>query len=289
MVSVKTFFAYLLYALLATVFFLVLLFPEQTVKAYVDARLAAIDPSLHMIAETIRPTLPPGLKLIGVDLNRDSVQLAHFDVVRVSPDLATLLQDKKQVQFQARLADGTIEGRLTMADDSATGLLRMEADLTGIQLDKIGVIAANTPYDISGALTGRVTHDGGRPPTGGTSGVLTVSELQITPKTPFFGITELVIDQTDADFSMSSGNLRLKSLTFNGPMVEGKITGIIELRAPLTQSRLNLTGSAKPRPELIARLQETIPQGVINARTMGTQGVTFRIRGSIDNPDVSMR
>ena len=72
-------------------------------------------------------------------------------------------------------------------------------------------------------------------------------------------------------------------------MVEGKITGTIELRQPFEQSRLNLTGNAKPRPELLARLQETIPQGIVNTRTMGTRGLTFRVRGSIDNPDVSMR
>jgi hypothetical protein len=73
MISLKTIFAYGLYALLAVALFLVLLFPDQTVKAYVDGRLAAIDPSLSMAVETIRPAIPPGLKMIGVDLNRDSV------------------------------------------------------------------------------------------------------------------------------------------------------------------------------------------------------------------------
>jgi hypothetical protein len=72
-------------------------------------------------------------------------------------------------------------------------------------------------------------------------------------------------------------------------MLEGKITGTIELRQPLEQSRLNLTGNAKPQPELFARLQETIPEGVVNTRALGTRGVTFRIRGSLDSPDVSMR
>jgi len=104
-----------------------------------------------------------------------------------------------------------------------------------------------------------------------------------------FGITGLVMDQTDADFSISGGNLRLKSLTFDGTMVEGKISGTIELKHPFAQSRLNLTGNAKPRPELIARLQETIPQGIVNTRTLGTRGLSFRVRGSINSPDLSMR
>ena len=91
------------------------------------------------------------------------------------------------------------------------------------------------------------------------------------------------------EFSATGQNLRLKSVAFSGPMLEGKVTGTIELRRPFGQSRLNLTGNAKPRPELFARLQETIPQGIVNTRTLGTRGLTFTVRGSIDSPDVSTR
>ncbi|MBC2713498.1 MAG: type II secretion system protein GspN [Desulfosarcina sp.] len=201
----------------------------------------------------------------------------------------TLLQKKKQVQFQARLAEGTIKGRATLASASPSGLLRAEADLSQINLDQLDAIKANARFTLSGSLKGQMTHDGDRAPTGVTSGLLTVSELRIALKAPFFGITELVMDQTDAEFSVSGQNLRLKALAFDGPMVEGKITGTIELKHPFEQSRLNLTGNAKPRPELFARLQETIPQGIVNTRTLGTRGLTFRVRGSIGSPDVSMR
>ncbi len=289
MFSVKAIFAYLFYALLAAALFLYLLFPDQAVKAYMNSRLAAIDPLLTMAAETIRPTIPPGLKMTGIDLNRGSVRLAHFEEAQMSPDLTTLLQDMKQVRFQARLADGTVQGRASMASAGPSGPMRVEADLSQIRLDQLDAIKANARFTFSGLLKGRLTHDGDRAPAGMTSGLVTVSELRITLKTPFFGINELVLDQTDAEFSASGGNLRLKSLTFGGPMLEGKITGTIELRHPLEQSRLNLTGNAKPQPELFARLQETIPQGIVNTRTMGTRGLTFRVRGSIDSPDVSMR
>ena len=289
MFSLKAFFTYLLYALLAAALFLVLLFPDQAVKAYVDGRLAAIDPSLTLVAATIRPAIPPGVKMSGVDLNSGSVLLAHFDDARMSPDLLTLLQEKKQVRFQARLADGTIKGRAIMDDTGPSGRLQVETDLSQIRLDQIDAVKANDRFTLSGSLKGHVTHDGSRAPAGITSGLLTVSELRITLKAPFFGITDLLMDQTDAEFSVSGQNLRLKSLTFDGPMLEGKISGTIELRHPFEQSRLNLTGNAKPRPELFARLQETIPQGIVDTRTLGTRGLTFRIGGSIDSPDVSMR
>ena len=289
MISVKAIFAYLLYGMLAVALFSILLFPDQAIKDYVDGRLAAIDSSLSMVAKTIQPSLPPGLKMIDIDLNRDGVRLAHFEDARVSPDLATLLQDKKQVRFQAHIADGTINGRATMEPTGPSGPLRVEADISEIRLDKLDAIKTNVPFTLTGSLKGRMTHDGTRSPLGMTSGLLTVPDLHITLKAPFFGITELVMDQTDADFSLSGGNLRLKSLAFDGPMLEGKITGTIELRHPFEQSRLNLTGNAKPRPELVARLQETIPKGIVNTQTLGTRGLTFRVRGSIDNPDMSMR
>lgn len=289
MVPVKAILAYLLYALLTAVVFLYLLFPDQAVMAFIDARLAAIDPSLSMQAETVRPAIPPGLKLTGVDLNRDDVRLVHFDDARVSSDLMALLQDRRQARFQARLADGSIDGLAIMENDGATGRMRVEADLSQIQLDKLAAIQANPHFNLSGSLKGRMTHDGGSTPAGMTHGTLTAAPLQITLKESFFGITDLVMDQADAEFSVNRQNLRLKSLTFNGPMLEGRITGTIELRHPLEQSRLNLTGNAKPRPEMFARLQDTIPQGIVNTRTLGARGLTFRIGGSLDNPSVSMR
>lgn len=287
--SFKAIFAYLVYALLVAALFLVLLFPDQAVKAYVDGRLSAIDPSLTMAAETIRPTIPPGIKMIGVDLNRDNLRLAHFDDAQVSPQLSTLLQENKQVKFQAHLAEGTIRGRATMANTSPSGRLQAEADLSDIRLDRLDAITTNARFTLSGSLKGRLTHDGNRAPAGMTNGVLAVTELRIALKAPFLGISELVMDQADTEFTVNGRSLRLKSLTFDGPMLEGKITGTIELQNPLENSRLNLTGNAKPRPELLARLQETVPEGIVNTRTLGTRGLTFRVRGSIDSPDVSMR
>ena len=289
MVPVKAILAYLLFALLTAVIFLYLLFPDQAVKAYMDGRLAAFDPSLSMVAESIGPAIPPGLKMSGVDLNRDSLRLVRLDDARLSPDLMALLQNKKQARFQARLADGTIDGLAIMENDGLSERLRVEADLSQIQLEKLAAIQANPRFSLSGSLRGRMTHDGGHAPSGMTNGLLTVSELHITLKESFFGINDLVMNQADAEFSVNGRSLRLKTLTFDGPMLEGKITGTIELRHPLEQSRLNLTGNAKPRPEMFARLQETIPQGIINTRTLGTRGLTFRISGSIDDPAVSMR
>jgi type II secretion system protein N len=176
-----------------------------------------------------------------------------------------------------------------MAETGPAGFSRADADLSSISLDQLDVFKALSRVSLSGYMQGRLTHDGGRPPAGVTSGLLTATDLRITLKTPVFGIADILLIQTDADFSVSGRNLRIKSLTFNGPMVEGKISGAIELRQPFAKSRLNLTGNAKPKPELFAQLQETLPQDMVNMRQMGTRGLTFRIRGAVDNPDWSMR
>ena len=95
MISVQAIFAYLLYALLAVALFLILLFPDQAIKDYVDGRLATIDPSLRMVTKTIRPSLPPGLKMIDIDLNRGSGEAEIFtcdlsyDYVRINAEYTT--------------------------------------------------------------------------------------------------------------------------------------------------------------------------------------------------------
>jgi type II secretion system protein N len=289
MVSVKAIFAYLLYTLLAVILFLYLLFPAQGVKALMNARLAEIDPSLSMEADTLRPALPPGLKMTGVDLNSDSRRLAHVDVARVTPYLTTLLSVEKKVRFQGQIAGGTFQGMATIDNSATGGRLRAETDLSQIQLGQLDRIKSIDQFSLAGSLDGHITHDDARAPGGMTNGTLTISGLRIGLKSPIFGITDLTMDRTDADFSVRGQRMQLQALTFDGPMAEGKISGTIELRKPLEQSRLNLTGNAKPHPELIARLQTTVARGFFNTRTLGTRGLIFRIRGSLDSPSVSLR
>lgn len=288
MTSTKAIFLYLAYTLAAAAFFLYLLFPETALKEYLNSRLAAIDPALAVQTARIRPTLPPGLKLSGVVISGNGTRLAHFDSARISPDLIDLLKGNQRFRFQTRLADGTINGRGGSETAEPPETLRVEADLSRIQLDRLDAVKALERFSLSGLLNGKIIHEG-RPAMGLTSGALTVSDLRIVLKEPFLGISDLLMDQTEAEFSVNDRNLRLKALTFEGPLLQGQISGSIELRQPLAQSRLNLSGNAKPRPELFTRLPDTLPRALVNPRTLAARGVAFRIRGSIENPDFSMR
>ena len=142
-----------------------------------------------------------------------------------------------------------MDGQATVASAGPAGGLQVEAHLSQIHLDQLDIINKNLHYTLTGILNGRLTHDGGRAPRGMTSGLLTAAELRIALKTPFFGISELVMDQAEADFSISGKNLRLKALTFNGPMLEGKMTGTLEshfnLNQPGLHHRLRLCGRGR--------------------------------------------
>jgi len=289
MVSAKTIFAYILYALLATAFFMVLLFPGQAVTAYMNRRLSAMDPLLSMEAASVRPALPPGIKMTGVDVRHDRLNLAHCEDARMSAALGSLFKAEKRIRFQARLADGEISGRGVLGANGPTGLSRTEADLERIRLDRLDALQAMDRFGLSGMLKGHLTHDGGGSPAAVTNGKLTVDGLRISLKKPLYGIGEIVLNQADTEFSIKGGRLQVKTFTFGGPMVEGKINGSIQLRTPFGKSRLNLSGSAKPQPELLARLQEILPEGLINPRTLGTRGLSFQLRGSVDDPKVSTR
>ena len=287
MVSAKTIFAYILYALLAMAVFMVLLFPGQAVTAYMNRRLAAMDPLLSMEAASVRPTLPPGIKMTGVDVRHDRLHLAHCEKARMSAAMGSLLKEERRIRYQARLAGGDIRGQAVLVANGPAELSRAEADLDRIRLDRLDAVKAIERFGLSGTLKGHLTHDGGGTPAAVTNGKLTADGLRISLKKPFYGISEIVVDQADTEFSIKGKSLNIKTLSFGGPMVEGKIDGSIQLRTPFGQSRLNLSGNAKPQPEMLARLQEIIPEGLVNPRTLGTRGLSFRLRGSVDDPKVS--
>lgn len=289
MVSAKTIFGYILYALLVTAFFMVLLFPEQAVTAYVNRRLAAMDPLLSMEAASVRLSLPPGIKMTEVDFHHGGRHLVSCKTARMSAELGSLLKDEKRIRFQADLADGEISGQAALAANGPAEISRVEADLDRIRLDQLDALKNMARFGLSGTLGGHLTHDGDGTPAATTNGKLTAAELRIALKKPIYGIAELVVNQADTEFSIQGSRLQVKALTFGGPMVEGRINGSILLRTPFGKSRLNLSGNAKPQPELFARLQETFPQGLINPRTLGTRGLSFQLRGTMDDPKVSTR
>jgi len=285
MLSIKAIFGYVIYALLASGVCLFVLFPEQSVNDYLNWRLAEIDSSLRLTAEAIRPSFPPGLKLSGANLHRDNILQAHFENILLSPELKSLMNSEKRMRFRADLAGGRADGRAIFNGLAPAELANIEASLSRVSLEQIGALQVDERYRLSGLLEGQIRYEGSR----AGNGSLSVTAARIGLSTAFFGISELVIDQANIDFVVNRQTLRLKTLTFDGPMVEGKITGTIYLKSPVEQSRLNLSGNAKPRPEMFAQLQETIPKGLIDTRTLGTKGLNFRIRGTSANPEYSFR
>ena len=289
MLSFKNILTYLLFAFVAVFFFIFMLFPENAVKSFVNDRLAGVDGSLSISADAIRPSLPLAANFIDVDIKHNGNKLVHVDHARLSPALSTIFNEQKRFDCNAALAKGTLEGRVFMNGTGPTRRLRAEADLSSIRLEQIDALKSITRFTLAGPLNGRLAHDGARAPFGKANGLLTVPGLTITLKPAVFGIAQLIMDQTEADFSLTGQTLRIKAFTFNGPLMEGKISGRIEIENPFDHSRLRLNGNIKPRPELFARLQDTIPQGIVNPRTLGTRGLNFRVFGTIDNPDVTMR
>jgi type II secretion system protein N len=259
-------------------------------RAYIADRVTSRNPDLNLSMDPIRPTLTAGLKTDALDLTRDGVRLLHMDDVRVTPDLLKLIGNRRQGRFFARWAQGTVDGLAAMPPDKRAW--RMEADIQGVRLEKLDLpqaLHADDQFALAGVLNGRLTHEGGNPPQGTSNGALTLNGLSVALSTPVAGIDNVVIDKANVEFSVKSTTLQVKTVTFDGPMLEGRISGVIQFKTPVGQSRLNLSGNAKPRPELIAKLQETLPSGLVNMRSMGNRGLPFRIRGTIDNPDVAMR
>jgi type II secretion system protein N len=288
MLSFKAIIGYLAFALAAVVFFLYVLFPERAVRTYLENRLAAIDPQLELTIGTIRPSIPPGLDMRELTIAQDDQRLIRVDSVRVRPELMSLWTSDTQLRFQAQLAGGSVTGRATAAGGGTGGLSQMEADLADIRIEEIDAVKRIERFTPIGILKGHITQGEGRS-ADQINGLLTTSDLRINLAQPLFGIADIQVATSNTEFTMAGGTLRIKSLTFDGPMVEGRIGGTIDIRYPMAQSRLNLTGNAKPQPNLFARLQETVPQGLLNPRTLGTRGLTFRVRGSLGSPDLSTR
>ncbi len=287
----KKYLFYTLYSLAALIFFLYWLFPSAEMKNYIEHRVrnAGTGYSLHI--GNLRPVLPPGLQFLDAEVREGDRLLVEADQVKFMPCFLSLFGDSPATDFRIDLYAGTVKGRASLKKESAEKgegeKISLEAALSGIQAEQIEILQNLSGHPISGILEGTVAYRGNEAPGSGEAD-LKVRDLTVELGTPLLSLGKLTFAEVSAKLGLENQQLQIRECTAKGNQAGGNLAGTVELKNPAGKSILNLAGSIRPHPSLIAQMGEGVASLLFKSKRGGGD-LPFAVRGTLEKPLFSMQ
>ncbi len=277
------------YIIIAAVFFLYYLFPGDAVTSYINYQINSTSPDMKLIIKDLKPSFPPGIKLFATDLLHQNQTIIGADFLEVKPSYFSLFSKDKAFSINGDIYDGSIDSSVRIANITADPEFDIEALFGGIQISQIPAIKGLEAYQISGIADGNLVYGNKEVKAGKGNAVITLNDsmVQFTPS--LFGIEQLEFKSINADFEIINQRVTLKKIDVASREVSGSASGSIVLRNPINKSTINIRGEIKPHPTLIKQLGNVFPVEMISGQKSKTGGIPFRISGSLDQPNFSLR
>jgi len=279
--NIKTGLLYTVYILSVMTFFLFYLFPADAVKKHISFALARTHPALNVTMDKITPSFPPGVSFQGVEFNHRQALLLKADKIKIAPYFLSFFGSAFKFAFNGRAYKGTVKGRGEFAEKQSAGKVAVEARLAGIQLKEIAAVRDLTGRKITGVLDGKATYDKNGISGGNLSAGLILSDCTVELLTPVFNLEYVGFKKIKADVVLGNQTLRLKQCVFTGDQMDGTMSGFINLKTPLRESVINLSGKMTPHPLLLANLSKVFP---VNKTKLKQNGLPIRLGGTFDKP-----
>lgn len=282
-------FIYLLYALLACVVFLYLLFPSETVKEILTEQLAQIQPGLEIQTDTIRPIIPPGLGFKPLTLVVSGNPIVSSEKLKVRPHLISMLRDTKVFSFNGPLGSGRMDGRAELEQTLKRSQQMVYIDLNAVPLEAIPLFKKWPKFRPSGQLDGAISYDSLKGGNGRIDAEISVETISIVFDPPVMGLTQLEFAELQAEFNATHRQITINQCEAFGPQFEARVSGFIALRQPLGASRPTLSLTVKPQQAFISEHKNDMIGGLLSSSKALKRGMVFQISGTLDNPSYVIR
>lgn len=168
-----------------------------------------------------------------------------IDELTVRISLLPLIWGTKAVSFEAELADGEVEGDVSLAENET----EVEAELEGVNLRRISALRRYTKIPVEGIVTGTVELDMPQEVAKSTGSInlsiegLSVGDSKSQIQVPGWG--GLTVDRADLGTlelaaTVTEGVANIQTFKSHGKDLKLDASGNVKLQRPLPRSQLNL-------------------------------------------------
>lgn len=256
-----------LYGIFITVVFLYLLFPADIVKSSLEDALN----SSHLIlkTESLKPSLPLGVKLKDITISSSSMNIIYFhgDLLDLQFSPFSFFQKNKTIGLSGKAYGGNFAGRIGLASFSNIGPPEEgNLKLQNIDLGKYDFIKTLLGKEVTGKANGSLiytsTNAGGNNASGTIALILTKGSYSLAE--PFLGVKRIEFDRGEIKAQFKNGSLKMEKLEISGPQINCFLKGDITLFETFKNNQLNLTGTIEILGNNKAKMNVTIGGTIAN-------------------------
>ncbi|MGD2098440.1 MAG: type II secretion system protein GspN [Desulfobacterales bacterium] len=281
----KTRFAWAAYIIGAALVFLYVLFPSELAKEYVANLIRRVHPNLTMEIGRLKLGFPPALSLYDVSVYHSGRTIADLENLKITPNILSLFLATTRISFKGNGYGGNFKGAVDIIKNADDREIVMDADLAGIQVDRLEALQVLTTQRLSGILEGTVTLTT-QVPQQALSGDLILTDGKIELSPPLLAQRELTFDSIEAQLIFNGRSLTIEHCELIGNQFDGEVAGSIRIGQHSSSKILDLTGNIRPHAELLARMGDRVPK-LLKNQNLQTQGVPFKIKGPVESPTYS--
>jgi type II secretion system protein N len=250
-----------LYGIFITVVFLYLLFPSNLVKSRLEDNVNSPDIILKM--ESLRPSLPLGLKLKNITLNSVSSENISFqgDLLDLQFRPWNFLQKHTYLGLGGKAYGGNFDGHVDL-----TSLSKIYPPIEGklnfknIDLARCALIKIFFGKEVAGKISGVWTYISNGEVVKNSSGTIAIflTKGAYPLVEPFLGLNRIEIDRGKIQAQLKNGIIKIEILEASGPQINCLLKGDITLADDFRNSQLNLNGTMEMSGENKAKMNVTI-------------------------------
>lgn len=286
----REWFGYGLFGLLVLTCALYLRFPSADVGAYIDRSIKGANPNLSFSATLIKPWPPLQLKFTGTEVvsDRADTPLVVAENLVAGPKIISLLQGKQVYVLKGAAYDGTISGRL-QRNSAVAGFGEGELSFSGIDLAKYNYLPELLGRQLGGILNGSISFQGNsaRLLDNGMQSQLRIDNGWVDLLQPLLGLEAVVFDWLAVDATLEK-RLFSANLEFDGPELQGTMTGTIRVLADIGQSRLAFKGVVEPQSQLYQQHPQAAAALNLLKKKMKNGKYSFAVTGTVQKPEFSL-
>jgi type II secretion system protein N len=232
----------------------------------------------------VKPHFPPGLNLKAVGVSHKNNLIFNSETIMLTPHLLTLLSSRASFSVEGKVNEGLIDGRVHMPGGDLDKPIKLDLDLTGIQIKPNAVLRNQLNLNVSGIIDGNIKITSNQFLSGILTAKLVIKNCKVEILSGILNTKLLEFTNIKTDLSVDEKKIDIKNCAFQGDQIDGWVSGTITLMTPWSKSLLNLKGSIQPKRQFLKDLMGSFPGNMASKKRQNNNRLPIRFGGTIDKP-----
>lgn len=277
------------YTIVVLVVLLWVLFPAESFRGWLEARLEQQSASLSWKIGELRIAWP--LSVVGMDIQAvkkgGEEVLVQVDELKVRPDLAGIARFAEEwpVTYRAGLLGGTVSGEASLGREPGT--VKCSGKITNVEIGGMDGFWRELGRKGNGRLSGSFTYDGKWPGllSGNIEAELAIADGALEFLQPVFGQERLEFNRLATVLSLRDRAATLEGGKIDSDLYAVDFAGTVTMADTLLGSGLDINGSFEPRPELLGSLKDPAVVQLIRGQLRENK-LTFTLSDTLLEPGI---